>query len=509
MNTSTKVLLIHASDAEQHLSHLEAILDELKNEKRITHYQSLAAESVKESAFENLSSEDMVIAMLTNEMEADKTRIEGLLLELKKQQRKLMIVEMLVDNVVYEANFIAFPEDLQPIRSSGDMDMVWKQIGQRLRDFYPVETPEPNEVINNWSKYLKIAGVLVGLVLLFFLIRGITREDKLEAKFFSSGQEECEEVPCEIEFINESTNAENYLWDFGDGATSNEASPKHNYQNPGNFTVKLIASNKDDNDEITENIKIIQGLSSAPSANFSISTDNPCIAPCKVRFTNTSVNAERYEWKFEGATNPTSDRSNPRVTYDNPGTFEVSLWAFNNDGKRSVLTKNVEIKPSPEISIYVHLLNLSTPPIHNDDCRRLQGAIRAKITNTVTNREYRAIGSDKLWNWPGNRSNDFAFRQIPLSNIQDRYVRFSIEEQVYEQGRFAIILDPENLKRCHKAGDFSSDYHCEIRYTTIKKRAAEIRIGNLYKGGFRMPANRNGSADSHYLDLEILVSRTN
>jgi peptidyl-prolyl cis-trans isomerase B (cyclophilin B) len=48
-------------------------------------------------------------------------------------------------------------------------------------------------------------------------------------------------APAKINFKNESKKAEKYLWDFGDGTTSEEASPKHKYISSGNYKVKLTA----------------------------------------------------------------------------------------------------------------------------------------------------------------------------------------------------------------------------------------------------------------------------
>jgi gliding motility-associated-like protein len=45
-----------------------------------------------------------------------------------------------------------------------------------------------------------------------------------------------------IQFNNESANAFNFIWDFGDGSpVSNQASPSHQYPNPGTYNVTLIA----------------------------------------------------------------------------------------------------------------------------------------------------------------------------------------------------------------------------------------------------------------------------
>lgn len=51
-------------------------------------------------------------------------------------------------------------------------------------------------------------------------------------------------TPASITFINNTTNATNYIWDFGDGSpTSTAVNPTHIYTSPGTFTVQLIAYN--------------------------------------------------------------------------------------------------------------------------------------------------------------------------------------------------------------------------------------------------------------------------
>jgi PKD repeat protein len=60
-------------------------------------------------------------------------------------------------------------------------------------------------------------------------------------------------APLEVAFTNESSDADNYLWDFGDGSTSTEESPTHTYNTDGTFTVTLTASNSEgDSDELSK-----------------------------------------------------------------------------------------------------------------------------------------------------------------------------------------------------------------------------------------------------------------
>lgn len=47
--------------------------------------------------------------------------------------------------------------------------------------------------------------------------------------------------PASIRFFNESTDADSYLWDFGDGQTSTDINPEHTYTGRGNYDVKLTA----------------------------------------------------------------------------------------------------------------------------------------------------------------------------------------------------------------------------------------------------------------------------
>lgn len=49
-------------------------------------------------------------------------------------------------------------------------------------------------------------------------------------------------IPDPVQFENESENANEYFWDFGDGNTSNEFEPDHVYSEPGTYTVTLYAT---------------------------------------------------------------------------------------------------------------------------------------------------------------------------------------------------------------------------------------------------------------------------
>lgn len=57
-------------------------------------------------------------------------------------------------------------------------------------------------------------------------------------------------------------NAQTYLWDFGDGNTSNAVSPSHHYPNAGNYTVTLIVTNTTNGctDTVTATVNVVTGI---------------------------------------------------------------------------------------------------------------------------------------------------------------------------------------------------------------------------------------------------------
>lgn len=59
-----------------------------------------------------------------------------------------------------------------------------------------------------------------------------------------------------VTFNNRSKAATDYIWDFGDGATSIEKNPSHLYEKTGTYTVSLMASNDEYDDETMEDVTI-------------------------------------------------------------------------------------------------------------------------------------------------------------------------------------------------------------------------------------------------------------
>jgi PKD repeat protein len=59
-----------------------------------------------------------------------------------------------------------------------------------------------------------------------------------------------------ISFVDNSQNGESYFWDFGDGSTSTEKEPTHNYLSNSNFDVLQKVDNDCGSDSIVKNLSI-------------------------------------------------------------------------------------------------------------------------------------------------------------------------------------------------------------------------------------------------------------
>ncbi len=130
--------------------------------------------------------------------------------------------------------------------------------------------------------------------------------------------------------INTSSNANSYLWDFGDGTTSTEQNPSHMYAMDGTYTITLTLENGCSSSTATQ-ILAVSG-SNAPQAAFSFDTGSGC-APLEVQFTDaSSANPDSWSWIFEGGTPSNSDEQNPVVTYAEAGVYEVTLFVSNDSG---------------------------------------------------------------------------------------------------------------------------------------------------------------------------------
>ncbi|MCC6690336.1 MAG: PKD domain-containing protein [Bacteroidia bacterium] len=160
-------------------------------------------------------------------------------------------------------------------------------------------------------------------------------------------------------FNNQSTNAANINWYFGDGGISNLLSPDHTYNTAGTYSVKLVVSNACGKDSVTHNRTFSCTM---PVPSFHYNADG-----LTVQFENNSTSATTYSWNF-GDTK-TSTLKNPTHKFPSTGSYNICMVATNGCGKDSVC----------------ELINVCTPP--TADFIYSDSALTTTFTNASLNGE--------------------------------------------------------------------------------------------------------------------------
>ncbi|MBN1618453.1 PKD domain-containing protein, partial [Candidatus Dojkabacteria bacterium] len=150
------------------------------------------------------------------------------------------------------------------------------------------------------------------------------------------------EEPLTVSFSDLSTSDNgivSWLWNFGDGATSNQQNPTHSY-NEGVFTVSLRVTDSDgDFDTETKTGYItVTAVNLPPVADFSASPASG-FEPLTVSFSDASTSGDGIvSWSWSFGDGGTSSAQNPTHVYD-AGTYTVSLTVTESDSDLDTETK--------------------------------------------------------------------------------------------------------------------------------------------------------------------------
>lgn len=122
-----------------------------------------------------------------------------------------------------------------------------------------------------------------------------------------------------LHFVNTSSKATGYLWDFGDSsARSTAVTPTHYYQHPGDYIITLVASNPN-SCEVTDTFRTRVTIYTQAKAAFNVLRDSCSL---KVRFIQTGESSST-SWHFGDGS--TSDSVNGIHTYAGDGAYVVKL----------------------------------------------------------------------------------------------------------------------------------------------------------------------------------------
>ncbi|HZE82995.1 MAG TPA: PKD domain-containing protein, partial [Puia sp.] len=152
-------------------------------------------------------------------------------------------------------------------------------------------------------------------------------------------------APANIQFSDKSVPGQGSIsawsWDFGDGQTSNQSSPAHNYTQPGYYSVKLTVTNSQGcpNTFIRGRyIRVVSGVQ--PDFAWS-QTSNSCSAPFNLNFTNQTSGPGNLSYSWDLGNGINTGLTNPSTSYPSNTNYTVILKATSDLGCSQTVQKTV------------------------------------------------------------------------------------------------------------------------------------------------------------------------
>ena len=147
--------------------------------------------------------------------------------------------------------------------------------------------------------------------------------------------------------VNSPDSISSYIWNFGDGVTSNLKTAAHDYVNAGTHSVTLVATTINGcSGAVTNPANVFD----APQSSFSF--NNTCLSNAEI-FTNTSVNPSlgtisNWSWDFGDNSSLNTTVESPSHLYSSPGNYQVTLITHSSNlGCADTFSSSITIFPMP------------------------------------------------------------------------------------------------------------------------------------------------------------------
>jgi PKD repeat protein len=138
-----------------------------------------------------------------------------------------------------------------------------------------------------------------------------------------------------------------WYWDFGDGESDIVQNPVHLYSSAGNYQVKLVVNTTSYADSITKTVVV----KAVPLTDFTV--DLVCQGtPTSVTNTtdNNGLTINAWLWNYgDGGTSTLEDPGSHG--YLNPGDYNITLWAFADNGCSASVQKTATVASYPSAGI--------------------------------------------------------------------------------------------------------------------------------------------------------------
>jgi PKD repeat protein len=266
---------------------------------------------------EIVSENAVTIEQPTKEKALEKTNDEPSKIEDNKVSQESVITEKSQE----------IPED-EPVKNNTEISTM-EESASRIHNS---EISEPERVIESNSPVEQTDPIITKLDV------PVIEDEPLVAKFLPSTFTIC--VGQDINFINESSDkSSNMTWDLGDGTIKYESDPVHNYVQPGNYVVSLIADNGSKTSDYSVNVTV----NPTPRPIFSAQRKlNGYVAIPLYRFTTAIQPSETAIWSFSDGSRVKGNSAEHLFRGAGPGPSVAKLTVTNIFGCSSTMDETYD-----------------------------------------------------------------------------------------------------------------------------------------------------------------------
>ncbi len=231
-----------------------------------------------------------------------------------------------------------------------------------------------------------------------------------------------------VDFVNISSGAVYYDWDFGDPTSTSDfsilTSPQYEYPDSGTYYVTLVADSG--LGDCADTATIIVNVYPTLSNDFSYVAD---CANDPVTFTDLSQSTygEIDSWRWDFGDGNTSSEQNPIHIYGQGGDQTVSLSTTTTLGCALTTSADIWVNPVPAASFEASILCPGVP---------------VEFNNTTT------ISGAELTSWEWNFGDPNASPENNMSNDWST-------SHTYEPGNYTVVLDVYTDDGCWEDKSFS------------------------------------------------------
>ena len=313
-------------------------------------------------------------------------------------------------------------------------------------------------------------------------------------------------VPFEVNFYDNSKGSINtWLWNFGDGNTSNLKNPSHTFTKPGEYIISLTVTAESGYHQASMSDKII--VYPQLIADFTVSSLNG-IAPFTVKFQDISNGIiEKRLWNF--GDNTSSLQINPVKTYDKPGRYNVSLTitGINGSNTKSLSTPVIVSKPSFETITYksIDFINIENSQLNLNNASDIagNGIDSFYIADTANHRIIKLYSTGKFlkqWGMMGNDNTCFLFPTgITVSKTNHVFVADSFNHRIQK-----FSSDGEFISAWGKFGSNDGEFFWPTKLETFENYLYVVDENNnriqqfMLDGTFVRSWGQKGSLNGHF-----------